>query len=72
MKFKLDIEIGNDAMRTVDDVNNALLRVAHEVWDLRGYSPEADEERMSTGVLDGFIRDENGNTVGQYGFFEEE
>ena len=50
-KFTLDIDLGNDAMQTADDVAEALRRVAKRL--------EADRDLSS-----GLIRDLNGNTVG--------
>jgi hypothetical protein len=49
--FELKIELGNDAMQTRGDVADALVRV---VAELMGDGNE------------GGIRDENGNTVGQW------
>lgn len=54
-RFTLTIELGNDAMQTGADIADALRRVA------------ARQEEWERGT-DGAIRDENGNTVGRYGF----
>jgi hypothetical protein len=51
MKFDLNIEMGNDAMKTPTDVGRALMDVAIL---LRG------------GRTSGPILDENGNTVGHW------
>jgi hypothetical protein len=55
-KFKLEIELGNAAMLTGDDVANALLQVAREVRD----SDPRDR--------DGPIFDENKYRVGEWRF----
>ena len=52
MKFTLEIELGNDAMRTANDVANALDRIADEV--------------LFVGLTGRAIRDTNGNTVGKW------
>lgn len=52
MTFKVKIEMGNDSMRTVQDVALALVDVA---------------KRVARGDCDGArIRDANGNTVGAW------
>jgi hypothetical protein len=51
-KFTLSIELGNDAMRKRRDIARALRNVA---------------ARLTEGAADdGKIRDENGNTVGEW------
>ena len=52
-KFTLEIEMGNDAMRTPLQVSAAIgiVRTA-----------------IAAGRSDGIIRDVNGNTVGRWGF----
>ena len=52
--FKLTIELGNDAMRTHKHVARALRAVANSVAD---------------GEISHVIRDDNGNTVGQWVFY---
>ena len=52
-KFKLEIELGNDAMITVDDVAAALRNIAHRL-DTAGVG-----RGQRVGILDA-----NGNTVG--------
>jgi hypothetical protein len=52
--FSLDIDMGNELMSTAQHVADALRRAAHEL------------EVM--GEQSGRIRDENGTTVGGYGF----
>jgi hypothetical protein len=54
--FELHLDLGNDAMQEGRDVASALERVADLI---RGY--------VETGERFG-IRDDNGNTVGHYGF----
>lgn len=52
-RFKLDIELGNDDMRSGPDVATALREVA---------------DRIEQGFeASGSITDGNGNTVGEYG-----
>ena len=51
--FKLEIQLGNDAMRTPANVSAALKEVCH---------------RMPKGAEAGIIRDVNGNTVGSWEF----
>ncbi len=56
MKFTLEIELGNDAMQTGDDIRQILRNVAHimRISDL----PNVGDE--------GAFRDVNGNTVGKW------
>ena len=55
MKFMLEIELGNDAMRDDADIAEALARVAKRV------------ETIGTEYNRAFvIRDTNGNTVGRW------
>lgn len=61
MKFTLTIELGNDKMRTRNHISDALKTVASQI-DARPYKKmEGDEAR---------IRDDNGNTVGEWKFEE--
>jgi hypothetical protein len=60
MRFNLDIEIGNDAMLTAEDVAMALEATAKR---LRMYS--VDEEVQMN------IRDANGQRVGFWELYEE-
>ena len=60
MKFKLEIELGNDAMQTGEDIAAALHHVAgaiDTIGDMRGADPYDKS---------GVIRDLNGNRVGQW------
>ena len=50
-KFKLTIELGNDAMSSTSDLAAALVRVSEQILD---------------GYMRGYILDNNGNTVGEY------
>ena len=52
MKFILEIELGNDAMRSCYHVAKALRDLAKRLKD--------------TGDMEGKIRDINGNTVGSF------
>lgn len=55
-EFKLSITLGNEAMQTPRDVAEALRGIA---------------ARVHYGQAAGFVRDENGNTVGSFsGDFE--
>ena len=54
-KFKLEIEMGNDAMQSEEDVVEALRVIAG---------------KLAGGKREGVIRDVNGNTVGTFGFKE--
>jgi hypothetical protein len=56
--FKLTIELGNDAMETNTDVARALTQVVKKIR----------ESRLNDA---GSIRDDNGNTVGEWSFEEE-
>ena len=51
-KFKLEIRLGNDAMQTMDDIAEALERVA--------------VGNIHNGQNTGRIFDDNGNTVGTW------
>jgi hypothetical protein len=51
-KFKVEIEMGNDAMQNGDDIASALEAVAKKIRD--------------DGRWNGFVWDINGNTVGDY------
>lgn len=62
MKFMMEVELGNDAMTTINDVA-ATLRITSK--KLRDYEkPLAGET--------GRIMDRNGNSVGRWCFTEEE
>jgi len=50
--FSLKIELGNDAMRTDEDIAGALLQLAKRI--------------RTDGLFDSAIRDINGNVVGYY------
>lgn len=57
MKFKLEIELGNDMMNSPTDVSVALLDIALQVRRL-------DELRLGPGPRG--IKDDNGNSVGSW------
>jgi hypothetical protein len=61
MKFMLEIELGNDAMQTVEDVCEALRFAATRV-NLSYEEPEADSSIP--------LYDRNGNTIGEARFIE--
>lgn len=55
--FRIEVELGNDAMRTTRDIKHLLRDLAGKVENLAN----GGEERR--------ILDENGNTVGKWGFY---
>lgn len=57
MKIVIEVELGNDAMRTMDDVVTAL----DEHFCAQALGPHELQEGE-----DGRIRDLNGNTVGRW------
>ena len=57
MTFKLQIELGNAAMLTAENVAGALNRVSYEL-----------DTSEAPGSLSGNVRDHNGNTVGSWEF----
>lgn len=57
MRFKLEIDLGNDAMQTGADVAQALGTVQHRIEDL--LIPLRDG-------LGGPVKDGNGNTLGSW------
>ena len=59
MRFKLKIDLGNDAMLTYDDLAMALHRVADKLKDHYG---------VAMGEAEGAVIDENGNSVGRWRF----
>lgn len=67
MKFKLTLELGNDAMNTALDVAEALRKVAHQINTELGSTEITD---VQAGLGQG-IADLNGNTVGHWSFEEE-
>ena len=56
MRFTLEIELGNEAMRKDDHIREALHRVAYKAR-MSEFPEDGDE---------GVIADENGNTVGSW------
>lgn len=59
-KFKLEIDLGNDAMQDPYAVGLALLKVREEIQDIYDLGQYSTEEHS--------IRDINGNRVGYYKF----
>jgi photosystem II stability/assembly factor-like uncharacterized protein len=59
MRFVVDIECENEAMRLCPDIARTLRRIADQL----------DREGMFYTVQ--VVRDDNGNTVGRYGFEED-
>ena len=56
MKFKLEIELGNDAMQDRDDVGHELYRLSKRLMGAEAFEPGDGE----------LVRDANGNTVGKW------
>lgn len=65
MKFLLEIELGNAAMKSVGDVRSALYTVVERLDALADETP-GDE----TPLIEKNIADENGNRVGWWAFAE--
>lgn len=62
MKLKVEIEIGNDAMVTGDDLARAVHRVAESVANILD-----DGEPIKHSLLaSSNVRDDNGNRVGSW------
>ena len=61
MKFTLEIELGNDAMQTRNDVMEALRKLGQNLRYMND-TPESGD--------DGGIMDTNGNTVGKWEVIE--
>ena len=61
-RFKLDIELGNDAMKTAFAVSTALVQVANKLRKLRSTTPGTSAK----------IMDENGNSVGSWEFYKDD
>lgn len=59
MKFTLEIELGNDAMQTPEDVREALLSIARDYNTLTALTAFGMDDS-------GSIRDINGNRVGHW------
>ena len=60
MKFTLEIQLGNDLMRSGRDVAHALVRAAGQLDRAVGRDP------LGVSGEDGVVMDENGNRVGSY------
>lgn len=68
MKFKMEIELGNDAMKTLSDIGRALNNLAR--WFII-YHPRPDsdvEHEIEDLVRSHKIQDINGNSVGFWSF----
>lgn len=61
-KMKISIEIGNDAVQTIDDITDILARVACSVQCM-GNLPESNTMHK--------VLDTNGNCVGHYKFYKD-
>lgn len=59
MKFTVEIELGNDAVQTADDIAQILYSTADRIIDVTGSDPLTEH----VGAFRN-IRDLNGNTVG--------
>lgn len=64
MKFKMEIEIGNDAMHTYHELAQALDGVSHHLDQLSGLMDLANLKGDKK--LEAPIRDHNGNKVGSW------
>ena len=62
MRFNLSIKLGNDAMRTPDDVGEALADIA----GLLGGNYAPFDARDDTNTVSQAIYDTNGNRVGSW------
>lgn len=62
MKFKLEIVLGNDAMRTCADVREALRNVIERM----AYNDYSMKQEIDRGIMDA-----NGNTVGSFHLVKE-
>lgn len=60
MKFTLTIELGNDAMKTYDDIASALIQLGKECLDGEVPDDVADANN------NGHVYDANGNRVGYW------
>lgn len=60
MKFSLEINLGNDAMRTYGDIAGALRRVAANIEKNHDFQEEAHHD------AEGDIKDPLGNSVGSW------
>lgn len=61
MRFFININMGNDAMKSADDLANAIKKVADRIASEQ-YDIDPDDEYEVP------INDDNGNTVGEWGF----
>lgn len=59
VKFKLEVELGNEAMQNLSDVASALERVAERLHEMKMFN-------LSSNGLRGKIMDQNGNSVGNW------
>jgi len=62
MKFRLEIELGNEAMQSLDDVWTELYAKSKREWP----------QEPAAGGESGNIRDRNGNNVGKWEVVEEQ
>ena len=60
MKFKLNIDLGNDAMLTCYDVRLALIAVCNKL--------QREHDGLPARGTEGIIQDANGQTVGRWVF----
>jgi hypothetical protein len=61
MRFQLEIELGNDAMQTAEDIQDALTKLVKS----QRLTRYVGSDRLSK-IDGGKIMDENGNTVGKW------
>lgn len=68
LKFKVELDLGNEAMQTIGDLNRALQRAVVEYAREHGHDYQTHLVEGDGGVL----RDENGNRVGVWGVEREQ
>lgn len=66
MKFKLEINLDNDAMSRPSNIANALTTLADEMFHWTAGDPFSKIRMRKSTVINGSVRDDNGNTVGRW------
>jgi|SRR5882762_7538371 len=66
MQFTLTIELGNEAMRTAEDIGYALRQTAARLEELAQYTEEEDGSFTLLSSTSRVIPDGNGNRVGKW------
>ena len=70
MKFELSITLGNDAMRTGNDVADALRRIVDRIQGPHAFG--ADGQKLGSAIKGGTIHDLNGNRCGAWEIAQED